>query len=68
MIQRTYKMPNPIFTCDELENVISGVKLQKIIPDEEFKMLHVEYWICDNDKTYVIPEQVYNVILKMMNK
>lgn len=68
MLRRTYVMNNPIWTCDELEDVITGIKLQKMTPADNFKSLTIQYILVDDENNYSIPEEVYDTILKLMNK
>jgi hypothetical protein len=61
MILREYKMPNPMWVCNELECEKTGVKLQKLTYGE----LAI-YKIKDGDNTYDIMEEVFEIIKKIL--
>lgn len=68
MIQRIFVMDNPIWTCDEIEDVLTGVKIQKLTPNDNLKELSTLYVLVDGDSNFNIPEEVYNSILKLFIK
>jgi hypothetical protein len=64
MIIREYNIPNPIWLCDELECEKSGVKLQKLT--KTLSKPDVIYNIIDGDNSYVIMEEVFEIIKKLL--
>ena len=67
MIRITYMMNNPICICDKIEDIMTGIKLKKMILSNNFKSLDISYILID-DNNYNIVVDVYNTILKFISK
>lgn len=49
------------FECEET-GIILGIQTRK----PEFLPAPTNYYVCENDHKFVIPEEIYNIIKKML--